>query len=253
MSFPSGRSMAHNCPDCGGTLEYVPYTTRVLAGTCAACGHSFSIVPGESAAAADSNGGDASVAPGAPPAPAPVSNMPECPDCGSSLRFQAAADGAAIEAVCADCEATFTYRVTPIVAEAPEEPFRPRRARPEREGDDRGPTTARPCRECGGPLRFSTNEDGTVQGQCSSCGNRFTLPPRREGPGFRSGGGGRGFDRRGPRPRFGGGGGYSRGGGRGGPRRFDGPPRAGYRPRPREGPRDDDSSDDRRRRRPRRE
>ena len=57
---------------------------------------------------------------------------------------------------------------------------------------------SRPCRQCGAPLRFTTNEEGLLVGECEACGNRFTLPPRTEG-GRREGGFGR--DDRGSRGR----------------------------------------------------
>ena len=54
---------------------------------------------------------------------------------------------------------------------------------------------ARPCRECGAPLRFSTGPDGAISGECDACGNKFTLPPKREG--FRGGSRGPPFRNRG--------------------------------------------------------
>lgn len=234
--------MPNNCPDCGATVEFSAATARVLHGDCSGCGHAFTILEG------------------LPPIPAGSSpaaegetneDAPGCGSCGEPLSIRTASD-TSLEAVCASCHSRFTY----TLATAPMEREPPRRARrfepmtEERGGGFERPPS-RPCRECGGALQFTTSPDGLVTGECSQCGNRFTLPPRREGggrgggPPFRRPGGG-GF-----RPRYGGGrGGPDRGGGRG-------PPRPGgysrpYRRRPPGGDDEDDDSD-RRRRRPRRE
>ncbi|MGP8078121.1 MAG: hypothetical protein ACLQD8_03800 [Thermoplasmata archaeon] len=238
--------MPNTCPDCGASVEFSAATARVLHGDCSGCGHAFTILegmppipPGQPAAQPDEG------AEGAAP------DAPACGSCGASLTVRAASD-TTLEAVCTACSSHFSY----TLATAPLEREPPRKARrfepvsEERGGFERPPS--RPCRECGGALQFTTTAEGLVTGECAQCGNRFTLPPRREDggrggrPPFRRPGGG-GF-----RPRYGsGGGGYSRGGGRGGPPRSEG----GSRPyRRREAPRDDDDDDsDRRRRRPRRE
>lgn len=237
--------MPNNCPDCGATVEFNAATARVLHGDCSGCGHAFTILEGLPAIP------DARIAATGAAEESSAPAGPACSSCGESMVIRAASD-TTLDAVCSGCGSHFSYSL----ATAPVErgaPRRPRRFEPiteERGGFDRERPPSRPCRECGGALQFSTGPDGMVTGECAQCGNRFTLPPRREGgergggrPPFRRPGAG-GF-----RPRFGGGGGgYSRGGDRGGPPRTGG---SSYRRRP---PRDDDDdSSDRRRRRPRRE
>jgi hypothetical protein len=202
--------MANSCPGCGADVAFPARPAVLLEGTCPECGKSSMVIEqGELAAGTP-------VAPGAIPLPIP------CPQCGESLSIRASPDGA-IGASCAACGAQTRY--------VPE-------GRAPREADSHGPPrsgpgpgersfgrpSSRPCRECGGPLRFSTGPDGMTVGECASCGNRFTLPPRPEGGGRdrrpydrggsrsfppgrgRTGGWSRGDDRRGP-PRYGGGGG----------------------------------------------
>lgn len=168
-----------------------------------------------------------------------------CRSCGASLTF-AEIEGGDVVGTCGECGKEFRFALVT--------PGRPQRESRDRGyggggfgggesrrgrspggrqgggwGDRRGPSfregggNQRGCRQCGAPLTFNTNEDGTVTGSCTSCDNTFTLPPRREGGGggFRSrggfgGGGYRGGGGRGP-PR--GGGGYRSGGGYGGGRR----------------------------------
>lgn len=233
--------MPNSCPDCGAPLEFNSATARVLHGDCGGCGHAFTILEGLPAIPqAPSN------------APAAETDVPEggpaCGKCGAPLTLRSASEDT-LEAVCSGCESEFTYTLD--TAPGPSgPPRRPTRFEPETErrgGFDRPPS--RPCRECGGTLQFTSTPDGLVTGECAQCGNRFTLPPRREGGGRSRYGrpGGGGF-----RPQYGRGRGYSRDGARGGP-----PPRSGGGSRPYrrrssfqdEG--DDDS--DRRRRRPRRE
>jgi ribosomal protein S27AE len=230
--------MARTCPDCGTAVEYSTHTAYVLNGTCGQCGLVLTVMQDAPGSASAPAGPPTDRAPGeARPA---RGSEPPCPACGSALAFQVSSGGG-IEATCSGCGATAQY--VPVGAERHGE-FPVGRRRPERPSDSGpgfGPSRARPCRECGGPLRFTTTPDGTVSGECESCGNRFVLPPRRDGDGGRGGGGGRRFDRNGG-PRYGGGG--------GGGRRYGRPPPGRFRPRER---RDDDSEDERPRRRPRRE
>lgn len=235
--------MPNTCPDCGTQVEFSASTARVLHGDCTGCGHAFTIFEGAPPLPA----GQAAAEPGEE---TPEVEGPECESCGGPLTFRATSD-TTLEATCAACNSQLRYTLATAPTEE-EPPRRPRRfdsPREDRDRSDRPPS--RPCRECGGALRFTTTPEGLVTGECTQCGNRFTLPPRREGggrdsrPPFRRSGGG------GYRPRYGGGGGYSRGGGRSGPPRAGG---GGRSYRPRDSRRDDDDDDsDRRRRRPRRE
>jgi hypothetical protein len=229
-------------------MEFEVHPASVLLGTCADCGHAFTLVEGTATPA------PRVAPPGSEPAAAGAEGAGEagdedrltCGACGSTLKFRERGDSG-IQSVCPGCHATENYVAASSVRAPPRERFeRPRRFEGRGEGFE-APRTARPCRECGGPLAFSTNPDGTVEGVCQACGNRFTLPPRRDdgrpsdgrrGPRFDRGGGSRygrkpSFDRRGPR-------GQDRG--------FQRYPR---RPRPASSDSGDDQSTDRRRRRPR--
>ncbi len=214
-------------------MEFETRTTTVQSGTCGGCGHQLAVfqagaVP-TTVGVAESEG-----SPAAEPArswktaAAPVG--PPCQACGAALTFRSAG-GLGIEATCSGCGAVSSY--VPAGMAPPREFARRGAPRPERDerpdrSDDSGPgfrsSNARPCRECGGPLRFSTAPDGTISGECGSCGNRFTLPPRRDfdGGGRGGGGGGRRFERGPPRGKF---------GGRGGSRPFGRPPGGGFRRR----------------------
>ena len=223
----------------------------MLTGTCADCHRVTTLVEGplplgtpEAAATEGAPTGEvASPAPGGP----------ECAECGSLLTITARDDGL-LEVACAECETTTTF-----VPEGSAPPRAPRersdryeRPRGRDGGAGEGSSNARPCRQCGAPLKFTTDADGVLTGECTSCGNRFTLPPRREG-GFGRGdrGGGDRYSARGP-PRYGRKPGCWSGGSSGGRPRYGGGT-GGYRRRessPNEGSSDDDS---RRRRRPRRE
>jgi len=244
--------MSTTCPGCGAAMELTEAPARLLSGTCAGCGRSVTVlegthpprIPGDHAAPE----GDLSKT---DDDAEPTASGPECPECAAPMTVQLVGPQR-LEVGCADCGTTTVYapeRAAPI-GTGDERPTRSPRfggARPR--GPDRGDRferpPGRPCRECGGQLRFSTSEDGLVTGECTSCGNRFTLPPRREGgrgrgpPDFRS-------SRGGFRPRFGsprGGDRRERGGGR---------PVRSSRPYSRS---DDDEGDgrERRRRRPPRE
>jgi DNA-directed RNA polymerase subunit M/transcription elongation factor TFIIS len=206
--------MASSCPDCGSAMEFEVELSPVRTGSCAACGHTFTLVGGTrgvqrpagtdtpevSSPDTDEDDSDGVESDEAEAPPAGVA----CPSCGSALIFSADDQGH-LGAACSGCE--IHYALRPAGDES-----RPSR-RPsfsDRDRRDAGPGAvgprARPCRECGGVLRFSTAPDGGVSAECTSCGNRFSLPPRTD----RGDGGGRpfrgGFNR----------GGGSRGGFRGG-------------------------------------
>ncbi len=232
--------MARTCPDCGTSVEYSTRTAYVLNGTCGQCGLVLTVV--QDAPGTPSGAPPTGAVPATPRAAGETTaraGEPPCPACGSALTFRSSSGGG-IEATCTGCGAAASY--VPA-GSAPRGEFAARRPRPERSGDSSGgfpASRARPCRECGGPLRFSTNPDGTVAAECGQCGNRFVLPPRRDSDEGGRGGGGRRFDR-GSRPPF---------RGSGGPRSYGRPPGGRYRPREE---RSGDSDDERPRRRPRRE
>jgi len=229
------------CPGCGAEVEYTVETTRVLTGTCGQCHRVTTLVEGPLPPGTPSPAGAGSDEE-APTTAAPLGG-PECAECGSPLTVAVRPDGS-LEVSCEECETT--SRFVPEGARPPpgghDRSDRPDRRRSRESGEDGSPR-ARPCRQCGAPLTFTTDDDGQLVGECRSCGNRFTLPPRRDDFGGR-GGGGR-FPSRGP-PRYGRRpGGWSGGEGRryGGTRRPPGRAPEGS----------DDSDDRRRRRRPRRE
>ena len=171
--------MSNSCPDCGADVEFESRPSRVMNGHCSDCGHAFTIFEGAEPPAP----GEASAAPSSP--------APPCSSCGAALVLQPG-PGGGFAAECSGCGSTFRYVLEgPPPREERERPFS--RAPPMRD-DRRGPPMAssRPCRECGGTLRFITSPEGGVTGECTSCGNRFTLPPRRDS----------GYDRRGPPRRF---------------------------------------------------
>jgi hypothetical protein len=230
-----------SCPGCGESVDLEGRSVQLWSGSCPSCQRELSLLEG---AALDSD--RPALAEGtAGPAAAAVSGGPAipCPDCAGVLALRPAPAGG-LHAVCGSCEAEFDFRIQSPEEDMPSPRGEGGRGPPRRfdreEGGDRPPS--RPCRECGGPLRFSTGPDGRVTGECSSCGNRFTLPPREDRGRFgrgRPGGGSsdRRFTRQLGGPRT-----YA---GRGPPRRggFDrGPPRG----------RDRDAAPDDRRRRPRR-
>lgn len=242
-----GCSMAKACPDCGAAMEFEAHPASVLLGTCSDCGHAFTLVEGTAAPAARTADPNATAA-------AATSeegeDRPTCDACGSTLTFRETGDSS-IQSVCPGCHATENFVAAASVRPPARDRFdRPRSFDRRSEGGFEGARPSRPCRECGGPLAFSTNPDGTVEGVCQACGNRFTLPPRRDDGRPSGGRGGGGYDRRG-----GGGGGYGRrpsfdrrgppGQGRGGFQRY------ARRPRPASSSDGDDRPTDRRRRRPR--
>ncbi len=229
------------CLDCGTEVEVDERPTRLFAGECSGCGKPVTVLQAAPvgpapapAAGAPAEGKDEADGGEARPA------GPPCGSCGAPLLLAAGPEGS-VQGSCDDCGATFAF-----LLEGP--PRRPRSFErgPRGPRDDAGPPRSRPCRECGGPLTFSTDAEGQVTGSCASCGNTFTLPPRRSfGPGPPRGRGPRRFD--GPR----GPGGRSRGPWRGGAERrgrFD-RPRSGYGRRDRDDREGDDDTPYRRRRR----
>jgi DNA-directed RNA polymerase subunit RPC12/RpoP len=111
----------------------------------------------------------------------------QCWDCGGSLQLTVRPNRV-VEAVCEDCETVTRLSVAPPAPteERPRPSFRKEfdagERRPRRD-DDRGDRPpARPCRQCGATLQFTQLPDGTVEGSCPSCGNRFTMRPREDRP-----------------------------------------------------------------------
>lgn len=242
--------MPSTCPGCGADAEFSPRSVRAVHGTCTACGGTFTVVqpeegpdgPGAGTGSGEGAEGGSPELSGAAHQSRPASPPgPPCGECGAPLALRTwTADFA--KASCSGCGATVEYRTGPVGREP--------RGRPR--GDFRGgerdrgfpAPRAKPCRECGGPLNFSTDASGVVTGECASCGNRFTLPPR-AGSGGRPPTGRPGRFSRGYAPRF------PRSSDRSGDRddRRDrrGPPRRPFRRRER--PDDDGDEEDRGRRR----
>ncbi len=209
--------MPASCPDCGAEVEYTSEPARLLTGTCGACHHEFTIVGGHvdwkrGGGAGSPEESDVSAAPKGVQIP----GGPACPDCGAPTVLRVTS-GRSIESKCSDCQSTMTFvlsdgaRPPPSGRDAPDRPWRD-------EGARRAPSAGRPCRQCGAPLTFTTGDDGLLTGECSQCGNRFTLPARRDSAGPR-----------GDRPQFGrgrpsgysGGRRFTRGSGSGRPPRFE--------------------------------
>lgn len=182
-------------------MEFADQEVRLRTGQCASCHHEYVLLEGT--ALPVPHPVEAETGSAATPEASGLS-VPDCEECGSPLSLRRRRDGS-IEARCDECESTTIYVPRAEAEEEVGEREPPRRRwSPEGTGGPRG----RPCRQCGAPLRFSTNEEGLLVGECEACGNRFTLPPR-EGRGgdtgrFRREGGPRGRpygDRRG-RPRW---------------------------------------------------
>jgi hypothetical protein len=227
-----------SCPGCGAELEYSVETTRVLTGTCGQCQRVTTLIegplpPGTPTASPPGSGDEAAGSAATPGAP-------ECAECGSPLAVRVQRDGS-LEVSCEECETTSRF-VPEGAGEGPRGRGREDR-RPPREPPGGGGPRARPCRQCGAPLTFTTDEDGQLVGECRACGNRFTLPPRRNDFGGRAERPGR-FPPRGPSR-------YPRrpAGWSGGEGRSYGGPRHDVR---RRSDSDEDGDDRRRRRRPRR-
>jgi predicted nucleic acid-binding Zn-ribbon protein len=207
----------HSCPDCGSAIEFASQPAQLLTGSCAGCGHSFTLLEGvvEAGRGLGKTAEEGSEAKMQPNEPESISG-PVCSLCGAPLEITATPTG--LSAVCSGCSSSFQY----VLRSDTDRPFRRPTGRGGYRSDDRSSPAApraRPCRNCGGPLQFTTSPDGLVTGTCASCGNRFTLPPRREEggrgrggrPGQRGGypsrprgsrGWGRVGDRGAPPPRF---------------------------------------------------
>ncbi len=236
--------MAHACPDCGVDVEYTPRPVRLLSGTCPGCGKTSLLIAGADTSVERLPSGPA-VPEESPteelPPEAGAADSPTCALCGGQLAFNVPSETEVV-VECSGCHERSTYILRQGFGERPSPP-RPSRGRPETgRGRFADRPNARPCRECGGPLTFSTNDDGLVTGECGSCGNRFTLPPRRGPPGRNDRSFGRGQ------------GGYAPGGYR--PKRWSDSSRPRGRPsrgrfgrgRPPRTDEDDDASERRRRR-----
>lgn len=172
-------------------MEFEQREVRLRTGTCPSCAKEFALLEGSEVA---SRMAPLPAEPGRTPAEGEEGETEsageplECEECGSPLSVRAGRAGT-LEVSCPDCETVTVY--------AAKQGSRG----PERQEGTRGryePSAprVRPCRQCGAPLRFSTTEDGGVVGECDSCGNRFTLPPRRGGEGGRGLRGRPNFDRR---------------------------------------------------------
>lgn len=176
-------------------MEYSERAVTLRTGTCPSCAKEFAYVEGSTLShhlPSEPEG------PRATPVGAPIvveEEAPECEECGTPLAFRTGRGGA-ILAVCSECESTTIYRpASESRRGGGESPYA---------GRDRGPPggpRSRPCRRCGAPLRFTTGEDGLLVGECESCGNRFTLPPRAGPPGERGSGGRPSYGRTGYRSR----------------------------------------------------
>lgn len=186
--------MTSTCPECGSSMEFEQREVRLLSGTCPSCSKEFAFVEG---ATVSSRLSSVAPRPSRPtveegPEGEAVEGGPRCEECGSPLTFRAGQRGS-LEAICTDCDATTTFVPQ---GNAPRGAWgRERRPRPlpPEEAAPRG----RPCRKCGATLAFSTDEEGNLVGECASCGNRFTLPPRSgPGGGYRRSPWGRDFTRR---------------------------------------------------------
>lgn len=163
-------------------MDFEEHEVRLRTGTCPSCAKEFAFVEG---ATVSSRLGsppslDASPSEGEPEADERAFSGLECDECGSPLSLQAGDQGSLV-VTCEECDTTKIFVPKTEGARHGREPA-PR--------SEEGPPRGRPCRRCGAPLRFSTGEDGLLVGECASCGNRFTLPPRPD-----RGGGGRGYGR----------------------------------------------------------
>ncbi len=192
--------MSSSCPECGSSMDFEQREVHLRTGTCPSCAKEFAFVEGSAVSRlAPSGRGVAGTGEDDSAVVAGATGGPECETCGAPLAIRERSGGS-LEVVCADCETT-TIFVPQRVAGRSER----RRERGPR-FDDSGPPRGRPCRKCGAPLRFSTDESGQLVGECESCGNRFTLPPRADGGGDRprGRGGSGGYGRREFRPGSGG-------------------------------------------------
>lgn len=170
-------------------MEFEEHEVRLRTGTCPSCAKEFAFVEGTTVSTrlGSAPSGPDAVAPGEEPPSEATAGGPECEECGSPQSVRDGRNGA-LEVTCPECETTTVFVRQGTGDRRERGPERGRRFATEA---PRG----RPCRQCGAPLRFSTGDDGMLVGECESCGNRFTLPPRPGG-----GGGSRGFR---PGPRYG--------------------------------------------------
>jgi len=225
------------CPECGSDVPVAARTIPALAGTCPSCSREVLLlspgttpIPGLVAPEPEREQADRTVTAMGASIPHPGDD-----DCDGTVQLELSGAGRLVGA-CSECgeEIVFMLRGEDNGDDAPRPRDRDDSA-PPRDRDRRGPrrdfaprgsappSQARPCRQCGGPLAFETGADGTVTGRCNSCGNTFSLAPRRDRGGDRYGSGP-------PRGRSGGGGGGWRP--RPGGRRFDRPRDGGDDDRP---------------------
>ncbi|MGI0052885.1 MAG: hypothetical protein ACREC5_04450, partial [Thermoplasmata archaeon] len=153
--------MTDTCAGCGASVDFESRPAEVRRATCPACGQGTEVIRLLVAGAAPAEGVSGAV-PGevTPPPKFTIS----CPECEGSMTLRIASPDL-LEGKCASCSAiaAFARRMDGEEEESEEEPeeaapARPRAwaPRPPSRGfpSDRPPT--RPCRECGGELRFST-------------------------------------------------------------------------------------------------
>jgi hypothetical protein len=207
-------------------MEFDSRPAHVLTGSCTGCGHAFTMLEGavKVGRPGQSEVGESSVVSDARSAGSSARSGPSCMLCGAPLQISASPVG--LSAVCSGCSTPFEFVLRTDSERSEQRSRGPGRFREDRRGGPEGPK-ARPCRNCGGALQFSTSPDGLVTGTCASCGNRFTLPPRRN-----DGGRGR-MGQSGVRGRYGssprGRAGWGRKSGRVAPRRSPGARETSYR------------------------
>ncbi|MEM0129277.1 MAG: hypothetical protein QXG65_03840 [Thermoplasmata archaeon] len=165
--------MASQCPKCGTAVEWTPGRITVVEGRCGQCDATYTILEGaeplRSRPLTEGSGEDEGTG-------------VLCRSCGGTVRFEAVEDG--LTGTCVECGGVSRW-VRPRSPMAPEG----KAATPgEAEDGEAGVRSARPCRQCGGALRFSPRPDGSVVGTCARCGNRFTLRGDRPGRWGREGG-----------------------------------------------------------------
>lgn len=191
--------MSVSCPGCGGVVELTERSVPAQAGACPNCQREVLLLLSRPATATLQPETGEEEKESEESATAGLSVPHPGDDCDGTIVLELAAPDRLV-GLCDDCGEEFAFVLStgaPAEAEESSEEERPRRrferpafrtARPREDRDDDRPP-ARPCRQCGGPLRFDTDEDGNVTGHCDSCGNTFTLPKRREGGGREYGGG----------------------------------------------------------------
>jgi len=181
--------MSTNCPDCGTTMEFEARDVHLRTGVCPSCAKEFAFLEGSTVAsrlgALPSVAGSEAEGESDQGSAAGIEGF-ECAECGSPLSVRGGRSGT-LEVSCEECDVTTVFVPQPEGGRADRVP---RGREGPRKSFDTDSPRGRPCRKCGNPVRISTREDGVVVGECESCGNRFTLPPR-----SRDGGGGGRFDR----------------------------------------------------------